>query len=148
MLTIDPYFHYHKPYTDSYYYDLNNQRSQNDGISKHFDYNALITGTSMTENFKTSELNEIFGVNSVKVSYSGGSYKEMNDNLVIALKNNSNLKMVVRGLDTGMFFDAPDRMREDLGKYPTRDGQAFQGNGPQKRIFPALYSVQFSRQRG
>lgn len=116
---VDPYFHYHKPYIDSYYYELNNQRSQNDGISKHFDYNALITGTSMTENFKTSELDEIFGVNSVKVSYSGGSYKEMNDNLVIALKNNSNLRMVVRGLDTGMFFDDPNRMREDLGKYPT-----------------------------
>ena len=116
---IDPYFHYHKPYTDSYYYDLNNQRSQNDGISKHFDYNALITGTSMTENFKTSELNEIFGVNSVKVSYSGGSYKEINDNLVIALKNNSNLKMIVRGLDIVKFFDAPNQMREDLGKYPT-----------------------------
>lgn len=35
---IDPYFHYHKPDTDDYFYSLDNERSQNDGISKHFDY--------------------------------------------------------------------------------------------------------------
>ena len=85
---IDPYFHYHKPYTDKYFYNLNNERSQNDGICKYFDYDALITGTSMTENFKTSELDELFGVNSIKVPYFGGSYKEMNDNLKNALKHN------------------------------------------------------------
>lgn len=116
---IDPYFHYHKPHIDKYYYNINNQRSQNDGISKHFDYNALITGTSMTENFKTTELDEIFGVKSIKVPYSGGTYKEMNDNLINALEYNHNLKMVVRGLDTGKFFDTFDQMCWNLGKYPT-----------------------------
>ncbi len=116
---VDPYFHYHKPDLQKYFYSLNNQRSQNDGISKHFDYNALITGTSMTENFKTTEFDEIFGVNSIKVSYSGGSYKEMNDNLIIAFKNNPELKTVVRCLDYGRLLDDKDCMRTDLGKYPT-----------------------------
>ncbi len=116
---VDPYFHYHKPDTKKYFYKLNNQRSQNDGISKHFDYNALITGTSMTENFKTSELDEIFGVSSIKVSYSGGSYKEINDNLIVAFANNPKLKTVVRCLDYGYLFDDKDHMRNDLGKYPT-----------------------------
>ena len=116
---IDPYFHYHKPYTDKYFYNLNNERSQNDGICKYFDYDALITGTSMTENFKTSELDELFGVNSIKVPYFGGSYKEMNDNLKNALKHNKKLKLIVRGLDTSMFLDTCDRMREDMGEYPT-----------------------------
>lgn len=46
---IDPYMHFHKPDTARYFYSLDNQRSQNDGITKHFDYDALITGTSMTE---------------------------------------------------------------------------------------------------
>ena len=119
VYTVDPYFHYHKPDTQKYFYLLNNQRSQNDGISKHFDYNALLTGTSMTENFKTSEFDEIFGVNSIKVPYSGGSYKEMNDNLIIAFKNNPELKTVVRCLDYGRLLDDKDCMRTDLGKYPT-----------------------------
>lgn len=116
---VDPYFHYQKPATEKYFYVLNNQRSQNDGITKHFDYDALITGTSMTENFKTSEMDEVFGVYAIKVPYSGGSYKEINDNLKNALEHHSNLKLVVRGLDTGKFFNDKDQMREDLGTYPT-----------------------------
>ena len=56
---VDPFFHYHAPAGWMSYY-LHNQRYQNDGILKHFDYDAMITGTSMTENFKTSEMDEIF----------------------------------------------------------------------------------------
>ena len=78
---IDPFFHYHKPDLEGYFYPLNNERSQNDGISKYFDYDALISGTSMTQNFRTTEADKIFGCNSIKVAYSGGSYKEINDNI-------------------------------------------------------------------
>lgn len=116
---VDPYFHFHKPDTEKYYYTLDNQRSQNDGICKHFDYDALITGTSMTENFKTSEFDELFNVNSIKVPFSGGTYKEINDNLRRALESNKRLKLVVRCLDYGRFWDDPDSMRSDLGQYPT-----------------------------
>ncbi len=116
---VDPYFHYHKPDTKKYFYTLNNQRSQNNGITRHFDYNALISGTSMTENFKTSELDKIFGVHSIKVSYSGGPYKEINDNLIVAFANNPNLKTVVRCLDYERLSDDKDLLRKDLGKYPT-----------------------------
>ena len=116
---VDPYFHFHKPDTEKYYYTLDNQKSQNDGICKHFDYDALITGTSMTENFKTSEFDELFNVNSIKVPFSGGTYKEINDNLRRALESNKRLKLVVRCLDYGRFWDDPDSMRSDLGQYPT-----------------------------
>lgn len=115
---IDPYFHFHKPAVDKYYYTIDNQRSQNDGISKHFGYDAIITGNSITENFKTSEFDKIFGVYSVKVPYSGGSYKELNDHLIRALDSNDHLKTIVRGLDIAMFFDDASRMREEPGTYP------------------------------
>jgi len=118
VFKIDPFFHYHKPDTNKYFYELNNQRSQNDGIVKHFDYDAIITGTSLTENFKTSELDELFGTNSIKISTSGASYKEINDNLARALETNPNIKMIVRGLDLSMLIDNPDRLRTDLGEYP------------------------------
>lgn len=116
---IDPFFHYHKPDLEGYFYPLNNQRSQNDGISKYFDYDALISGTSMTENFRTTETDKIFGCNSIKVAYSGGSYKEINDNIEKALAANDNLRLVIRCLDMGRFYDAYDVMRLDLGDYPT-----------------------------
>lgn len=119
VIKIDPFFHYHQPDTENYFYMLNNQRSQNDGISKYFQYDALITGTSMTENFKTSELDEIFGTNSIKVSYSGGTYKEINDNLINALTHNDQIKMIVRGLDMGKFIEDKNAIRLDLGTYPT-----------------------------
>ena len=32
---VDPFMHYHKPFTDQFFYSLDNQRSQNDGIAKH-----------------------------------------------------------------------------------------------------------------
>lgn len=119
VVRVDPFFHYHKPLVEDYSYDLNNQRSQNDGITKHFDYDALITGTSMTENFKTSELDDLFNTHSIKVPYSGSTFKEINDNVVNAIEHNEKLKYVVRGLDMGKFTDDKDAIRLDLGKYPT-----------------------------
>lgn len=119
VYVTDPFFHYHGPYLDKYGYTLNNQRSQNDGIIRNFEYDAMITGTSMIENFKTSEMNEIFGCESIKVPFSGCSYKEVNDNIETALEANPDLKIVVRGLDMEKFFLPADSMREDLGEYPT-----------------------------
>lgn len=119
VIKIDPYFHYHKPDLNKYYYSLDNQRSQNNGVIKNFDYDALITGSSMTENFKTSEMDSIFAVKSIKVPFSGGTYKEINDNLVFALENNPKLKTIVRSLDYSKIFDDKDLMRTDLGEYPT-----------------------------
>lgn len=116
---VDPYMHYHKPLTDSFYYTLCNQRSQNDGITKHFDYDAIITGTSMTENFKASEMDAVFGCCSIKVSYSGGSFKEINDNLTIALETHPDIRYIVRSLDRYSIGIDKDTMRTDLGKYPT-----------------------------
>lgn len=116
---VDPYMHFHKPLTDQFYYSLNNQRSQNDGIVKQFDYDTLITGTSMVENFRTSEADKIFECHSIKVPYFGGSFKETNDILKIALHENQNIKYVIRGLDQSKFIDDKERMRYELGKYPT-----------------------------
>lgn len=116
MVVVDPYFHYHKPLS-SLAYTLDNARYQNNGIVRHFDYDAIITGSSMTECFKTSELDALFGTSSVKVPYSGGSYKEVNDNLKVAVKSQPNLKMVVRGLDPNRFFNGKDDV--DYDSYPT-----------------------------
>ena len=56
---VDPYFHYHGPLEGLSYPD-GNERYQNDGIIRNFAYDAVITGNSMTENFRVSELNDLF----------------------------------------------------------------------------------------
>ena len=115
---IDPYFHYHKP-IQSLNYTLHNQRSQNDGILKHFDYDGIITGTSMTENFKTTEADKIFNANFIKVPFAGAELKEINDAIKTGLKSNYTIKYVIRSLDKYTFYNDKDAKREDLGEYPT-----------------------------
>lgn len=98
MIVIDPLFHYHAP-LPGISYELNDERYQNDGITKHFTYDALTTGTSMTDNIMTSEIDDLFGVNSIKVSFMGGSYSEIDSNIRTAFRYNPDLKLVIRATD-------------------------------------------------
>lgn len=117
-IIIDPFFHYHKPLS-FLQYPINNQRYQNDGIVRHFDYDAIITGTSMADNFKTTEMDRLFDCNSIKVTFTGGAYKELNQNLEKAIKNNDNIRYVVRSLDLTLLIRDRDYRRYELDSYPT-----------------------------
>ena len=114
---IDPYFHYHVP-LDQLEYPIDNQRYQNDGIVKNFSYDAVITGTSMTENYKTTEFDALFGVESVKVSYSGGTLQELTTTLEAAIKANPDLELVLLCIDEWFLFSGRDMILAD-GEYPT-----------------------------
>ena len=109
IAATDPFFHYHKP-LEGLSYTLYYERYQNDGIVKHFDYDTIITGTSMTANFKTTDCDRIFGGKSVKVPFHGASFKEINDNLEQALKANPQIRTVIRCLDTNNFTQDKDHM--------------------------------------
>lgn len=109
VIIIDPYFHYHKP-LKSLEYELYNERYQNNGIVKNFDYDAIITGSSMTENFKASEFDDLFECRSVKIPFGGTTYKELGDNLKIAFKHNDGIKIVLMGLDYSHLLDSADAM--------------------------------------
>ncbi len=114
---IDPFFHYHAPLA-KYEYPITNERYQNNGITRHFEYDSIITGTSMTENFKTSEADTIFKANFIKIPYSGGGYKEIDDSLELAYKYNKNIKYVIRALDYSRLIKDKDHYRTDV-EYPT-----------------------------
>lgn len=109
IIVVDPYFHYHAPY-ENMHYRLTDERYINSGVVKNFEYDTLITGTSMTENFLTSECDELFGVTSIKAPLRGATYYEINNLVEYALKENPNLKVVFRGLDsTGIVVDKNER---------------------------------------
>lgn len=111
---IDPFFHYHKP-LDSLEYPLDGTRERylNDGIVKHFDYDAIITGTSEAENFLASECDDLFGVSTVKVAFSGATYAELNNNLRRAIEANPDLRLVVFALDNWYLNEERGAMRTD-----------------------------------
>ena len=116
-VVIDPYFHYHKPFP-WISYRLYEERYVNDGISRHFDYNAMITGTSMTQNFKTSEFDSLFGVESVKEPFSGAGFEELSQNLDRALSYNKELKTVLMCLDyNGLNREYDWKQYEDYPEY-------------------------------
>ncbi len=116
---IDPFFHYHGP-VEGIAYELNidNSRHQNDGIVKHFEYDAVITGNSMVMNFKTSLLDELFGTHAIKVADHGARYKETHETLEKVFLKNPDTKLVVRGLDLTMLIFDKDIFREGID-YPT-----------------------------
>lgn len=115
MIIVDPYFHYHKP-LKFLNYRLGNERYINDGIIRHFDYDSTITGTSMTQNFKKTQFDELFDKNSIKIPFSGASFKEIDDTIERALKYNPNTKIILRGLDYDGILSDSERMRYE--SYP------------------------------
>ncbi|MCR5310897.1 MAG: hypothetical protein K6E32_05700 [Lachnospiraceae bacterium] len=115
VVTIDPFFHYHAP-IKGFPYVLSEERYQNDGIVRHFDYEAMITGPSTTQNFKVSDAERLFGKKTVKACFSGATYKEIDRITKVALKSNENLRLVIRGLDMTRITDDKDLMAYD--EYP------------------------------
>lgn len=67
---IDPLFQYHKPWFGLEPV-ITNERYQNPGIAKNFDYENVIIGNSLSENFKISDVESVFGGETVKLTASG-----------------------------------------------------------------------------
>lgn len=108
---VDPYFHYHAP-LKGMSYRLYEQRYINDGISRHFEYDAVVIGNSLSENVKTSQVDSLFDCKSIKLPYSGAGFKEIWESLERALSYNSNVKKVI------VFVDAEDMIRnKDYVRY-------------------------------
>ena len=106
MVIMDPYFHYHGK-LPGMKYRIYNERYINLGILEHFDYDAIITGTSMNQNFKTSQMDELWGTNAVKVPFSGAGFREIRENLVQAFESDNEIKYVLWGIDyNGLCRDA------------------------------------------
>ena len=114
---LDPFFHYHKP-LNGLSYILSDERYQNDGILRHFDYDTIITGTSMAENFRTSECDTLFGSHSVKVPFQGATYREVGEAMERAIDENADIHTVIWALDYDRFYWEADQMAyDDIPKY-------------------------------
>ena len=75
-IAVDPLFQYHKPWFGLEPV-ITNERYQNAGVIKHFDFDNAVLGTSLSENFIISEVNDTFGGNSVKLTMYGSSIYNM-----------------------------------------------------------------------
>ncbi|MBR5597713.1 MAG: hypothetical protein IKW30_09945 [Lachnospiraceae bacterium] len=98
MVIVDPYFHFHGP-LNGIKYRLYTERYMNSGIARNFEYDTVITGSSMNQNFKTSLMDELFGTKAIKIPFSGAGFEEIKNTLEVALNSKNDIKYVLWGLD-------------------------------------------------
>lgn len=121
---IDPFLHYHKG-QDFLEYPMKDERYQNDGIARYYDYDSIITGTSMCQNFKCSEFDELWGASAIKIANSGASYHESSENIRRAFSYNADVANVLCSLDgSRLNYSA---YQDEYEGYPTYlyDGNPF-----------------------
>ncbi|MBO4749264.1 MAG: hypothetical protein J5546_03025 [Lachnospiraceae bacterium] len=95
---IDPFFHYHRP-LGFLEYPLSDERYQNDGLQRQWDYTILITGTSEAQNFNASTVQRLWGSETIKTCYSGATLHELGKSIRNAKRHNPDLKLVICSLD-------------------------------------------------
>ena len=98
MFYFDPLIQYGAEKSVFSYYESSELYS-NPGIAKNYQYDAVLVGSSMVENTNVSELDQLFGITTVKLPYSGGSSYNFKTILDVCFKANSNIKRVFWALD-------------------------------------------------
>lgn len=118
-ILVDPFYQYHKPL-----FGLkpvyNDARYQNPGIAKNIDYDSMLLGSSMTENFRVSQLDQEFGTKTIKLSVPAARTGDYNHVLNKGLDSH-NVKTVFLGLDIDSmtagydtyFFPLPEYLYDD-----------------------------------
>ncbi len=76
VFLLDPFYHYHKPWFGLKAV-LNDKEYQCIGTLRHFDYDALIVGSSVCENNDNSWYDEAFGCKSIKAIRSYGATADL-----------------------------------------------------------------------
>lgn len=71
----------------------------NSGLAKHDAYDALILGSSMTQNTPVALINELYSVDAAKLSFMGGRFENNRLMLKTAYDSGHELKLVSIGVD-------------------------------------------------
>jgi Copper amine oxidase N-terminal domain. len=110
---LDPLQFYHKVtlYTARF---STEERYQNPGLAKNWDYDTIIIGTSMTENFLPSVVGKELGGTVMKLSIEGSTADEHNKMAKVALRTGK-VKKVLWGLD---YFSLKANSYDNSSKFP------------------------------
>ena len=113
---LDPMLQYGKesgPLTSYEYAEM----YSNPGIAKHYDYNAVMVGTSMVENTDVDLCDELFGVKMVRLPYSGGTTYNMKTILDVCFSSHNNIQTVYWELDEFQMLGSATEPRYPLPMY-------------------------------
>ena len=95
------------------------QRYQNASLARNWEYNTIILGTSMTENFVPSHVDATFGggTRTIKLSISGSSLYEERLAGEVALRTGQ-VERIIWGLDYASFRGGKELLHEEYGPFP------------------------------
>lgn len=85
VIILDPCTRYREPVLYPPYYK--NAHVQLPGIVRHYDYDTLVLGSSMAQNFALSDFNELFAENVIKATAAGTRAADLRIFLDFALKS-------------------------------------------------------------
>ena len=105
VVLIDPFFHYHKPWFGLKAV-LTNKEYQCIGSLRTFDYDSLIVGSSVAENYYNGWFNEGFDCTAVKAVRSYGATADL-CYLLDAAYENHQLKYIFYSMDTSSLAADP-----------------------------------------
>lgn len=116
VIVVDPFFQYHAPLKD-FPYLVDNQLSQNPGMAKNMKYDSVILGSSMTVNFNTHWFEELLGLRTIKLNYSGAYPKDQANIMDIIFDSNNRVDAVFLGVDVMTYTGCVDETKYPIPEY-------------------------------
>jgi hypothetical protein len=115
---VDPFQHYRKAarFPPRFYPAW--QRYENPGLARHYDYDRIVTGSSLMENVLPADVDRILGGRTINLSVSAQTAYDAGQLLGVALATGKP-RHIVMNLDYNAFSGAPDRsgFTEPFPKY-------------------------------
>lgn len=105
---VDPFQHYRKagPFPARFYPAW--QRYENPGLARHYDYDRIVTGSSLMENLVPAEVDRTLGGRTINLSVSAQTAYDAGQLLRVALATGKP-RHIVMNLDYNAFSGVPDR---------------------------------------
>lgn len=116
VILVDPFFQYHAP-LESFPYLVDNQLSQNPGMAKNMEYDSVILGSSMTVNFNTHWFEELLGLHTIKLNYSGAYPKDQANIMEIIFDSGNQVDSVFLGVDVMTYTGGVDETKYPIPEY-------------------------------
>lgn len=116
VVCVDPFFQYHAP-LEEFPYLVDNQLSQNPGMAKNMPYDSVILGSSMTVNFDTRWFEELMGLQTIKLCYSGAYPKDQANIMDIIFDSGHQVDAVFLGVDVMTYTGEVDETKYPIPAY-------------------------------
>lgn len=113
---VDPFQIYRKASFYVPYIENTTQNYTNAGIVRNYEYDSAMVGTSMTENFRPTQLDELFGGHFIKLCSSGGSAYNHALLMRIAFETHD-IKRILYGFDMYSFVGGTQETSSDIPMY-------------------------------